>query len=170
MIIRPETAGDAAEIRQVVTAAFATAPHSSGTEAAIVEALRSAGALSLSLIAEDDGEVIGHIAFSPVQIDGREDGWLGLGPVAVRPDRQQRGIGAALINEGLARLRAEGAKGCVLLGDPDYYRRFGFVSDDHLRYGDVPPGYFQWLSFTDTRPYGEVQYHPGFAASDDTPR
>lgn len=164
MVIRPETAEDAAAIRALTAAAFKGLPHSSGTEAAIVDALRDAGALTLSLVAEEQGRIIGHVAFSPVTINGEAGRWFGLGPVSVEPAMQRRGIGQALIREGLERLRSAVAEGCVLLGDPAYYRRFGFVSDPKLRYGDVPPEYFQRLSFNGAEPEGEVAYHAGFGA------
>jgi putative acetyltransferase len=139
--------------------------YSSQTEKAIVDALRSAGALTLSLIAIEDGKIIGHVAFSPVTINGKTNGWYGLGPVSVWPNQQGRGIGQALIREGLNNLRDMNAQGCVVLGDPGYYSRFGFVSDPGLRYGDVPPEYFQRLGFTEIVPKGEVVFHPGFDAT-----
>jgi putative acetyltransferase len=162
MIIRPERDGDASAIRAVTAAAFKDAPHSSGTEVAIVDALRDAGALTLSLVAEEQDRIIGHVAFSPVTINGEAGRWFGLGPVSVEPAEQRRGIGQALIQEGLERLRAADSEGCVLLGDPAYYRRLGFVSDPSLRYGEVPAEYFQRVSFTDSEPTGEVRYHPAF--------
>ena len=118
MTVREERAGEAAAIAGVIARAFAGAAHSDGSEARIVEKLRAAGALSVSLVA-DDGSVVGHVGFSPVDVAGAQ-GWFGLGPVAVEPARQGQGIGAALIEEGLARLRAQGAAGCVVLGDPGY--------------------------------------------------
>lgn len=165
LLIRPETPDDADAIRELTSAAFADAPHSSGTEAAIVDALRAAGALTLSLVAEDAGSVIGHAAFSPVTTSSGAAGWFGLGPVSVRPDRQRAGIGQALVHAGLAMLRDGDAAGCVVLGDPAYYGRFGFASDPALRYGDVPPEYFQRMVFHGPPPAGTVAYHPGFGAS-----
>ncbi len=162
MRIRPETDADHAAIGALTTAAFAGAPHSSGTEAAIIDALRAAGGLTLSLVADDGGGVVGHVAFSPVRIDGRQAGWFGLGPVSVAPDRQGQGIGGALIREGLARLAAAGAKGCVLLGDPGYYRRFGFQADPGLVLPDVPPEYVLRLVLAGAPPRGTVAFHPGF--------
>lgn len=164
-MIRPEKPDDAAQIRSLTTAAFAGAEHSDGTEAAIVDALRDASALTLSLVAEEGGEVIGHAAFSPVRIDAADCGWSGLGPVSVEPNRQGSGIGAALIREGLERLRQKGAQGCVVLGDPAYYSRFGFAGDPALTYPGVPAEYFQSLIFTGKPPCGEVTYHDGFNAS-----
>ena len=160
--IRAERPGDAAAIEAVTVHAFATAEHASGTEQAIVAALRAAGALSLSLVAEHEGQVVGHIAFSPVSIGGADAGWFGLGPVSVDPAWQRRGIGAQLVQQGLARLRAAGARGCVLLGDPSYYGRFGFRADPALVYPGVPAQYFQALAFTGPMPSGVVAYHLAF--------
>ena len=161
--IEEERAEDVAAIREVTAAAFAQAPHGSGTEAAIVEALREAGALSLSLVAREGSELVGHVAFSAVTIgSGAASKWFGLGPVSVSPDRQRSGIGSALIEAGLERLREMGADGCVLVGDRAYYRRFGFEVDDGLRYGDLPPGLLQKLSFTGSEAVGEVRYHAAF--------
>ena len=165
MRIRLEGPADVEFIRGVVREAFESAPHSSGTEAAIVDALRQAGALTLSLVAEGEGEVIGHIAFSPVTINGECRGWYGLGPVAVRPHRQRQGIGQALVRAGLDGLKERGAAGCVVVGDPNYYGRFGFKSDPELRYGDIPPPYLQRFSFGDERPSGLVAYHEAFEAA-----
>jgi len=160
--IRPERADDADAIRSITTAAFATAEHSSGTEAAIVDALRNAGALTISLVAVENREIVGHVAFSPVMIDAKPGGWFGLGPVSVRPDRQGGGVGKALIESGLAALNAKGADGCVVLGDPRYYSRFGFASDTRLRYGDAPVEYFQRLVFKGPAPAGQIAYHASF--------
>ena len=165
MQIRPERPEDFEAIGNLTTAAFRDMLYSSQTEAAIVDALRRAGALPLSLVAIQENEFIGHVAFSPVMINGESKGWYGLGPVSVLPDQQRKGIGQALINEGLKRLQHSGAHGCVVLGDPGYYGRFGFRSDPGLRYADVPPEYFQCLAFTASLPRGEVTYHPGFSAS-----
>lgn len=160
--IRPERPGDEAEIAEITTAAFAQAQHSSGTEAAIVSGLRDAGALSLSLVAIQGGGVVGHVAFSPVEIREATGAWYGLGPVSVSPLQQRRGIAGALIEEGLGKLHTSGATGVVVLGDPDFYHRFGFASDGGLRFGDVPPAYLQWLAFRAVTPRGEVRYHPAF--------
>ena len=165
MIIRSESPADVSAIRLVTDAAFLDVEHSSRTEAAIVDALRHAGALTLSLVAEQDGRIIGHAGFSPVQIGGHDTHWFGLGPVSVLPDLQRSGVGTALIEEGLRQLRRRGAEGCVVLGDPRYYARFGFTNHQALRYGDVPPEYFQSLSMSGAAPKGEVAYHRGFEAS-----
>jgi putative acetyltransferase len=165
MQIRPERPEDAAAIGILANAAFKDVPYSDRTEAKIVEALRTAEALTISLVAVQDGEVVGHVAFSPVKINGVTSDWHGLGPVCVRPQQQGRGIGQALIRDGLHRLESAGAAGCVVLGDPAYYGRFGFEYDPELYYRDAPPGYFQRLTLSGSPPKGEVTYHPGFEAS-----
>jgi putative acetyltransferase len=162
MVIRDELPNDIGAIRSVVTSAFAQAPHSSGTEAAIVEALRASGALTISLVAVEQGEVVGHVAFSPVTVSGNFVSWFGLGPVAVVSDQQHRGIGRALIEAGLERLKAMEAKGCVVLGEPNYYSRFGFENDPNLRFPAAPPEYFQRLCFHDQVPSGVVEFHAAF--------
>lgn len=162
MNIRQEQERDYDAIRQVTADAFALAEYSNHKEPAIIAALRDAGALTVSLVAEDGGEVVGHIAFSPVTIDGEDHRWFGLGPVSVRPDRQGDGIGRALIRQGLNDLHAQGAAGCVLLGYPDYYRRFGFENDPALRFQGAPPEYFMRLTFGGFVPVGQVEYHAAF--------
>ena len=163
-MIRSERAGDEPEITALITKAFVTAPHSSGTEAKIVEGLRAAGALAVSLVAEREGRIVGHIAFSPVSVASGEMGWFGLGPVAVLPECQRTGFGASLIESGLAKLRQIGAKGCVVLGEPEYYGRFGFRADKALSFPGPPPEYFQALRFADDSAHGEVRYHRAFSA------
>ena len=165
MIIRPETPEDIEFIRALTDAAFAGIEHSSQTEGAIVDALRKDGALSLSLVAEQGGSIIGHVGFSPVLIDGKDLGWFGLGPVSVSPSLQRGGVGSALVKEGLEVLTNRAAQGCVVLGDPEYYGRFGFTSDHALRYGEVPAEYFQSLVLTGEPVAGEVTYHVAFEAT-----
>jgi putative acetyltransferase len=162
MIIRDEVPVDVEAIRSVVTAAFDGAPHANGSEAAIVDALRANGALTLSLVAEIEGEVVGYVAYSPVSIDGRETRWFGLGPIAVMKSVQRRGIGKSLIDNGLGRLATIGAHGCVVLGDPVYYGRFGFESDANLRFPGVPEQYFQRLLLSGNAPIGVVKYNSAF--------
>ena len=162
MHIRKEMSEDADAIRQVTDEAFRTVAYSNQKEGEIVDALRAAKALTLSLVAEDKGEVLGHVAFSPVLIGGEDKGWYGLGPVSVRPDRQGEGIGGMLIREGLAILRQEGAKGCVLLGNPGYHVRFGFKAEARLKLPGVPAEYFQCLAFGPDMPEGDVAYHAAF--------
>ena len=160
--IRPEEPRDHAAIRVVTEAAFAAMEHSDGSEPAIVEALRRDGDLTLSLVAEDAQQIVGHIAFSPVTISDGTSGWYGLGPVSVIPDCQGEGIGFRLIQRGLADLRERGARGIVLLGDPAYYERFGFAHDPRLNYPGQRQEYFQCLVLEGDMPEGEVRYASAF--------
>lgn len=162
MLIRPEQIGDDQAIHDLTTKAFEGVPHSSGNEARIVQVLRTDGDLTLSLVAVLDQKLVGHIAFSPVTIDGRFSGWYGLGPVSVQPELQRTGIGSALIKDGLAKLETIGAVGCALIGDPNYYSRFGFVSDGLLSYKDVPNSYVQWLAFGTAKATGSLSFCPAF--------
>ena len=162
MILRPEREGDIDAIRTLTETAFRTAPHADGTEHLIIDRLRAAGALTLSLVAEADGTIVGHVAFSPVSLSDGSRGWYGLGPISVDPARQGEGIGGKLIREGLERLKALGATGCVLLGDPAYYSRFGFAPDAKLTLDGVPPEYFMRVAFSPVYGEGSVSYHPGF--------
>ena len=165
MIIRHETPFDIDVITEITAAAFADCPHGNHTEQFIVTALRAAGALTVSLVAEIDGEVVGHIAFSPVTIDGKLCGWYGLGPVSVRPDIQKKGIGKSLINAGLQRLKESGAKGCMLVVEPEYYKRFGFKNIPELILEGVPPQYFLALPFDESPVKGVAAFHQAFTAT-----
>ena len=130
----------------------------------IVKALRASKALTVSLVAEADGRVIGHIAFSPVTIsDGTLD-WYGLGPVSVLPEYQRRGIGKALVLEGLSRLKKLNARGCCLVGHPAYYKKFGFENMPGLVYEGVPQEVFLALAFDGNTPQGTVDFHEAFKA------
>jgi len=164
MQIRLERPTDTDAIRLVTEAAFKIAPHNDQSEASIIDVLRREGALTVSLVALETDEIVGHVAFSPVAINRTMNGWYGLAPVSVRPEMQKKGIGQALIREGLLRLRSIKAAGCVVLGEPSYYARFGFASDPDLYYGDAPREYFQRLIFNGAPPKGEVKYHAGFSA------
>ncbi|MEM7730046.1 MAG: N-acetyltransferase [Pseudomonadota bacterium] len=160
MIIRPERPEDAPAIFTLTQATFADMPFSQGKEGPIVNGLRDDGDLLLSLVAEEDGCIVGHIAFSPVTVDGERDGLYGLGPVCADPERRRQGIGSALIREGLARLND--AKAVFLVGDPAYYSRFGFVGDCGLTHGDVPPRAVQGLFLDGRERTGEIVYAPAF--------
>ncbi|HGW4115858.1 TPA: GNAT family N-acetyltransferase [Serratia marcescens] len=167
--LRHETPDDIAAIEAVTIAAFADAPHTSHTEQAIVRALRAANELTLSIVAEEHGQVVGHVALSPVAItDGQGQsapGWYGLGPISVLPRRQGHGIGSRLMEQALAELRAMQAAGCVLLGDPAYYARFGFQAHAGLQLPGVPPGYFMALTLQGTVPEGIAHYSDAFNAA-----
>lgn len=163
--IRYEVAADVSAIDAVTISAFLSAPHTSHTEQFIVDGLRRAGQLVVSLVAEVDGMVVGHVAVSPVTIsDGAVD-WYGLGPISVVPECQRRGIGSRLMREALRALRERGAAGCVVLGEPEYYGRFGFRTDPNLSLPGVPPEYFQMIALGTNRPRGVVTYHSAFDAT-----
>lgn len=168
IVIRRETDADVSAISEVTVAAFKTLAISNHTEQFIIAALRAAGALTLSLVAEVEGRVIGHIAFSPVTLSDGTRNWYGLGPVSVLPAYQRQGVGKALIREGLARLKAMNAQGCCLVGHPDYYRKFGFINKPELVLEGVPPEVFFALSFDGHAPQGSVTFHEAFKA--DTPQ
>jgi putative acetyltransferase len=164
IVIRNETAADAGAIAEVTIAAFKTLEISNNTEQFIIEALRAAKALTVSLVAEKDGCVIGHIAFSPVTISDGTQNWYGLGPVSVSPEYQRKGIGKSLVKEGLARLKNLNAQGCCVVGHPDYYRKFGFKNISDLVLEGVPEEVFLSLPFDEHIPQGRVTFHEGFNA------
>ena len=164
IFIRNETDADVGMISEVTIAAFKTLEISNHTEQFIIEALRAAKALTVSLVAEMDGRVIGHIAFSPVNIsDGTRD-WYGLGPVSVLPEHQRKGIGKSLIQEGISQLKDLNARGCCLVGHPDYYKKLGFKNTSRLVHKGVPQEVFLALSFDGHIPQGAVTFHEGFKA------
>lgn len=160
--IRPESKQDKKAIEQVIKLAFETHPYSNQTEHLIVDELREDLALSISLVAETENKIIGHIAFSEIQINKEYCAWFGLAPVSVLPEYQNQGIGSALIKTGLLELKKRGANGCVLVGEPDYYTRFGFNHQDKLTFEGVPLQYFLALSFEEEFPEGKVSYHSAF--------
>lgn len=160
--IRTEAPDDADAISAVITRAFDGHPHSQGLEPAIVRRLRTSGALSVSIVAVADAQIIGYTALSPVTITQQHDGWFGLGPVAVDPKHQRNGIGSALVKNAFDALAMRGASGCVVVGDPAYYRRFGFVSDHRLTLDGIPPEYFMVRAFGAQAPAGEVRYNSAF--------
>ena len=160
--IRAERSDDIISIEIVTIEAFKNHPHSNQTEHEIVAKLRKDNALSVSLVAEVNNVVIGHIAFSKVKINNEFIGWYGLAPVSVKPEYQNQGIGSKLILSGLNVIRELNAKGCVLLGDPEYYSRFGFKAHNELVFTGVPPEYFQSLLLSGNMPNGNVEYHDAF--------
>ena len=162
--IRDETDADVTAITEVTVAAFITLEVSDQTEQFVIEALRAANALSLSLVAESEGRVIGHIAFSPLTISDGTQNWYGLGPVSVKPEFQRQGIGKALIEEGLSWLKEINARGCCLVGHPEYYRKFGFNNVSDLVCEGVPQEVFFALSFDGHVPHGVVTFHEAFSA------
>ncbi|ABO24672.1 GNAT family N-acetyltransferase [Shewanella loihica] len=162
MHIRSEAPGDIAAIEEITKAAFLEAPHTDHTEHLIVNALRDAGALAISLVAEVQGKIVGHVALSRVTIsDGSQD-WYGLGPISVVPERQGEGIGSALMGAALEALDNASAHGCVLLGEPEFYQRFGFAPKAGLILPGVPEAYFLACKLGGEWPQGEVSYHDAF--------
>ena len=160
--IRPEIEKDIDRIEHITLAAFENHPISNQTEHLIVADLRKKGALTLSLVAEMDGVVVGHIAFSGVTINGDNLSWFGIGPVSVVPEYQNQGIGSQLVKSGLETMKKLGAKGCALVGDPAYYSRFGFQSNKALFLEGVPPENFMVISFDGNIPSGKVEFHKAF--------
>ena len=163
--IQDETDADAGAISEVTVAAFKSLEISNHTEQFIISALRAAKALTVSLVAKVDGRVIGHIAFSAVAISDGTRNWYGLGPVSVLPEYQRQGIGKALMQEGLSRLKNMNAQGCCLAGHPDYYRKFGFENMPGLVLEGVPQEFFFALSFDGHIPQGTVTFHDAFKRS-----
>lgn len=164
MKIRPETEQDQLPIHRVNAEAFETE-----TEATLVDALRNSGIPLISLVAEQDDTVVGHVLFSPMtDAQGNHVPIAGLAPVAVAPGHQKQGIGSALIRAGLEQCRAAGYQAVIVLGHPGYYPRFGFVPASHFgircQY-DAPDEAFMALELLPgalTEIAGVVKYHPLF--------
>ena len=167
MKIRPEQPADVDAIRELVRLAFTGHAYSNGTEPLIIDALREDGALALSLVAEVDGTVVAHIAFSAGAVGGSTPGWFVVGPVAVHPDYQRRGIGSELIEASLDVMRSRNTRGCVLVGEPDFYGHFGFRRCSHVNWPGVPDEYVLCLPFSEEEPAGEIAYHPAFLVGDE---
>lgn len=162
--IRPECPADSAAVRHVHEAAFPTR-----AEADLVDRLRAGGKAAVSLVADDEGKIVGHIIFSPVTLDPVANVvGLGLAPVAVLPDHEKHGVGRRLIQNGLAECHAWGARFVVVLGDPAYYGRFGFESAErHGLRSEYGGGdafmVFKLESGALPRPGTLVKYAPEFA-------
>jgi putative acetyltransferase len=164
IIIRNETIADSSTIAGVTVAAFNTLAISNHTEQFIIAALRAANALAVSLVAELNGRIIGHVAFSPVRISDGSLDWYGLGPVSVLPEYQRQGVGSALIQKGLSILGSLNAQGCCLVGDPEYYKRFGFRNIPGFIHEGIPQEVFLALPLSGCTPQGNVLFHDGFKA------
>jgi putative acetyltransferase len=166
MLIRSEQSKDHVAVRRLNTESFETT-----AEANLVDALREQAAPLISLVAEDAGEIVGHILFSPVSLPGYPGlNVMGLAPMAVAQTRQRQGIGSALVRVGLDECKRLGAGAVVVLGHPEYYPRFGFTRSTHFGIGceyEVPeevfmaielePGYLRGKS-------GRIRYHPAFGS------
>jgi len=162
--VRPERSSDTHAIGELIRSAFLGKPYAEGDEAELVEALRAQAALSVALVAERDGLVVGQVAFSPARASDGTPGWYALGPLAVLPAHQRGGIGSALVRAGLDRIAELGAGGCILVGDPSYYARFGF----RLSPESAPPGqpseFFMVKLLRGQLPVGPVHFHAAFGA------
>jgi putative acetyltransferase len=162
VIIRHERSEDHSAIYDVTKRAFAPMPFADGDEQELIDKLRDAGALSLSLVAEKDGVVVGQISFSPAFAADDSSGWYALGPVSVEPELKHNGIGSQMIHAGIAALRDRQAAGCVLVGNPTYYSRFGFRAFPELCPQGEPAEYFQILPLGAEEPDVVVGFHPLF--------
>ena len=162
LTLRNEHADDIENIFNLTQLAFLNAAHTDHTEHLIVNALREANQLTISIVAELDQQIIGHVAISPVEISSGAQHWYGLGPISVAPEYQHQGVGKALIQHALQQLQQFNAAGCVVLGDPAYYSKFGFQPHDRLILEGVPADYFQALTFNQSIQQGTVKYHPAF--------
>lgn len=161
-MIRLEIASDHAAIHDITERAFAPMPFSDGDEQDLIDRLRSAEALEISLVAELGGKIVGQVTFTEAFAADRSSGWYALGPVAVEPELQKQAIGSALIEAGIAMLRDRDAAGCVLVGNPAYYRRFGFQLYPELCPEGEPAEYFQILPLRVTDPRCVIGFHPLF--------
>jgi putative acetyltransferase len=162
VVIRDERTEDQPAIYSLTQRAFAPMSFAAGDEQDLIDVLRARGGLAISLVAELDGEIVGHVAFSPASAQDGGEGWYALGPISVEPELQRRGIGKSMIAEGVARLRGLKAAGCILVGDPAYYPRFGFRPFPHLAPETEPAEYFMILRMEVAEPKSRMQFHPAF--------
>lgn len=162
MMIRPERPEDTNAIFELTKLAFEGKPYAAGDEQDVVDRLRDVNALSLSLVAVIDDEVVGQITFSEALITETEGQWMALGPVSVLPRLQSEGIGGALIKEGLAQVKSDGALGCILTGNPQYYQRFGFEFSNANAPLNEPEEFFMLKLLGDQKPVGRFSFHPAF--------
>ncbi len=160
--IRVEEPRDIDQIYDVIKRAFAPMPFSDGNDQELPNRFRNAGELRLSLVAVQDDAVVGHVAMTEAQHESGEVGWFALGPIAVEPALQRRGIGSALIAEAKRWMNEINARGCILIGDTNYYPRHGFLpSPDHAPLNE-PTEYFMVLAMTGDVPSGRFRFHPLF--------
>jgi putative acetyltransferase len=163
-LIRPERADDYAAIYDVTKRAFAPMPFSDGDEQELIGRFRDGGVLALSLVAEIGGHVVGQITLTPAFAADDSSGWFALGPIAVAPKNQSMKIGSKLIEAGIAWLIEQRAAGCVLVGNPAYYSRFGFKAYPALAPEGEPAEYYQILPLRVQEPNVVVDFHPLFHA------
>lgn len=160
--IRKELVTDHGSISQLTERAFRDRPYAGGNEQDVIDRLRTEGALSLSLVALEDGLVVGQITFSPAENKDEMGSWFALGPVSVLPSRQGEGIGSMLINEGLRQIEESGALGCILTGNQQYYKKFGFEPSPKNCPSGEPMEYFQLNCFKGPKPTGRFSFHQAF--------
>lgn len=168
ILIRLETESDAPTIEKVISTAFLNAEHTNHNEQFIVRNLRESNHLSISLVAYDKptNTIIGHAAISSIKISTGHENWYGLGPVSVLPQYQRNGIGSLLIERALEILQNYyHAAGCVVLGNPGYYTRFGFRTVSSLKLAGVPSECFLAITWHEPTPTAMVSYHEAFEAS-----
>ena len=162
--IRRERPGDYDTIGELISSAFLGMPYAAGDEAELVEALRAQNALSASLVAELSGAIVGQIAFSPARAPDGASGWYALGPVAVLPELQRSGIGSKLVRSGLDAISEMGAVGCILTGNPAYYRRFGFALSPESTPPGEPAEFFMVNMLSGQIPSGAIHFHEAFSS------
>ena len=162
ILIRPEGPSDHDAIYHVTKRAFAPMRFSAGDEQDLVNTLRDMDALSLSMVAEQQSKVVGHVALSPVTHESGEGGWFGLGPISVEPALQRQGIGGMLIAEAKEWMKARRARGCILVGDTGYYSRHGFILSGGNAPDKEPAEYFMVLPLNNSIPAGRFSFHPAF--------
>jgi predicted N-acetyltransferase YhbS len=160
--VRNERPGDVEIIRHLTELAFRGRPYSCKREHLLIDDLRAANALTVSLVASADLTIIGHVALSPVSLSGASGPWFGLGPISVLPEWQGKGIGSALMKEALARLTQHQAAGCILVGNPRFYKRFGFVHDPSIVAEGEPPEYTMIFRLSENSDHGIARFHDAF--------
>ena len=163
--IRPERSDDIDAIGELITSAFLGMPYADGDEAELVEALRAQNALSVSLVAELDGTIVGQVAFSPARASRSVPGWYALGPVAVLPTRQGAGIGSMLVRTGLEAVSELGAMGCILTGNSAFYSRFGFEPAPESAPSGEPSEFFMVKLLRGQLPVGSIHFHEAFGGA-----
>jgi putative acetyltransferase len=162
--VRLERPGDRDAIFDLTKRAFAPMPYAGGDEQELIDKLRDAGALSLSAVALLGDSIVGHVALSPATHESGESGWYTLGPISAEPVMQRSGIGRSLIAFAHAWLEAQGARGCILTGNPAYYTRFGFaVAPEHAP-ANAQPAFFMVLTLKGECPAGRFRFHPAFGS------
>jgi len=162
--VRSECPEDVDFIRDLTELAFRGRSYSCKREHLLIDDLREANALTVSLVAEAETNIVGHVALSPVTLPGASGPWFGLGPISVLPEWQRKGVGSAMMKEALARLTQQQAAGCILVGDTRYYKRFGFAHDSSIVAENEPPEYTMILRLSSNSDHGVARFHDAFAA------